>query len=122
MSVITTLQALLLQHAATNLPSLQVGLLTQLYSPNAFGLRSDSPKVASAIGIHREFGYPRRMVVQDLEALNEAGYIEMSLVSGVHNKFFTPMVRLLSDSEVAQFLGLGVDAITKAYNEKEEGK
>ena len=104
---VTTLQALLLQSAASQLPTLQVGLLTQLYSPNEFGLRSDAHKVLSPLRVHREFGHPRRSVPESLRALGDAGFIEMDVVSGEQKERFSPTVRLLSDAEIATFLGLG---------------
>lgn len=109
-SEITTLQALLLQTAAVQVPTLQVGLLTQLYSPNPFGLRSDSARVVSPLRVHRVFGHPRRSVPQTLHALGEAGFLDVGLVTGDKGERISPTVRLLTDREIVKRIGLAEEA------------
>lgn len=108
---ITTLQGLLLQSAASKLPTLLVGLLTQLYSPNVFALRSDAFKVVGPRRVHRELGHPQRGVGENLRALANAGYIHLDSVTGERQERFSPTVRLLTDAEIAVFLGLGEAAV-----------
>lgn len=107
------LEYLLLRQAARSLPTLQVGLLVQLYSVDSFKLGTDDFKVVSTAKVHRELGHPRRTVGESLLALADLGYIHHKLVSGEVQRRFSSSVRLLNDKEITQILGLLV---------QEEGK